>query len=105
MLRAEAVLKSDKPLSADAFSSFQSQLTATRLEEAKCYNQDVRAVSEQVMTEGVMRVSKTLMDLYASGKPLSFSHSFHQNGVNMRYLGLVYGQLTSHSMYVLFFPV
>lgn len=94
MLRSESVLKSQHALSADAFSNFNS-----RGGESKENNREVRAVTEQVKTEGVMRVCKTLMDYFAAGKSLSFSHIFHQNGLNMRYLGLVYSQITSHSMY------
>jgi hypothetical protein len=97
MMRAEFVARWEKPLCADSYSNFQSRLTSERAEEAKNNNREVRAATEALMTETVMRVCKALID--SSDSTLSITHVFHRFGLNMRYLGLVYQQLVSKSMY------
>ncbi len=85
----------EQPLCADAFSNFQSPL---REEENRRHNEQVRAATAWVETEGVVRVARALLNI-SELSARSLSRVFHSLGVNMRYLGLVYSELVSSALY------
>lgn len=59
MLRPELVRRWTKPLCADAFSNFQSP---AREAESKAHNQEVRAATSWLETEGVLRVARACLN-------------------------------------------
>ena len=91
MMRPEFVKQWNRPLSADAYSNFQSTITASRKEEAKENNQEIRAATTVIETTVVVNVCKALFASY--DESFSLRHIFHRGGLNMRYLGLVYSKL------------
>lgn len=95
MLRPELVSRWEKPLCADAFSNFQSP---KREAENRAHNQEVRAATTWVETEGVLRVARALLNASDSGLT-NLSQVFHSLGVNLRYIGLVYAQLVATSLF------
>ena len=110
MLRPELVRRWTKPLCADAFSNFQSP---AREAESKAHNQEVRAATSWLETEGVLRVARACLNAndltidlpkVAELKRIVFLivfcvKVFHSLGLNMRYLGLVYATLVSSALF------
>jgi tetratricopeptide (TPR) repeat protein len=93
MMRPEFVKQWNRPLSADAYSSFQSVVNTSRENEAKASNQEIRSATETIECVVVMCVCKSLFSSFDGS--LSLRHVFHREGLNMRYLGLVYRKLVS----------
>ena len=96
MFRAEFLLryKIFSLLSPDAYSNFQSPLRP----EAKAENhEEIRQATEFLRTQVVQNVCQALVKNVKSGAAeatnLSLSHVFHREGLNMRYVGLVYAKL------------
>jgi hypothetical protein len=97
LFRQEAVRKWQKPLSADAFSNFQSTISVERRTEAKSWNQEAKNATRFVLTDCVMQVAKALLD---DNGVSSHNRVFHKHGLNMRYIGLVYAQFVSSTLYL-----
>ena len=103
MFRAEFLLRYQvfNRLSPDAYSSFQSP----EFPDEKAQNhQDIKEASHFLQTQIVHNVCSSLRDSLklcnsAQGhQRLSLSHMLHREGLNMRYLGIVYRKLV-HEMY------
>ena len=90
MLRAEFLQSYPKALSADAWSNFQKKNGAE-------LNADVAVATQFLMTNVVNTVAEVLIKWKESDK-LSLSLVFHQNGLNMRYLGLVYRRMLQEAL-------
>lgn len=97
MMRPEFVARWKEPLSADACSSFQSTVTQQRKEEAKQDNAQVREATEHLRTVIVAKVCQRLVDAAKGLTLVSLSQLFHAQGLNMRYLGLVYDLLCNEA--------
>ncbi len=97
MFRAEFLLryKVFSLLSPDAYSNFQSPL---RPEEKNQNHADIRQATEFLKTQVVHNVCVSLSQSVkeAGGDAMrSMSHTFHREGLNMRFLGLVYEKLAN----------
>ncbi len=96
MFRAEFLLryKVFTLLSPDAYSNFQSPL---RPEEKNQNHADIRQATEFLKTQVVHNVCVSLSTSVSEvGEgPRSLSHTFHREGLNVRYLGLVYELLAT----------
>ena len=88
MMRPEFVKRWRKSLSSDAFSSFQA-----RTADAKQSNRDVKEATEHLRTATVVAVCEQLFK--AHDESFSLRYVFHREGLNMRYLGLVYKMLVT----------
>jgi hypothetical protein len=102
MLRQEFVCiwgRNHKPLSADSFSCFQVTITADRKVQAKAANENAIEAEGYLTTTVVLNVTKELLEAKSPSDFISVSSVFHSNGLNMRYLGLVYGRLVSSEFY------
>jgi hypothetical protein len=97
VLRPEFVARWRRPLCADGFSQFQSRSTPERVAEAKANNDELRFVTEFLTGETVLVVCNTLMGQFRNNKGVllrsGLTHVLHAEGLNMRYLGLLYVQL------------
>jgi hypothetical protein len=91
MMRPEFVKKWKHPLCSDAFSNFQSRINPERKSEAKEENMEIRRATEEIENNAVVNVCKVLFASY--DESFSLKHVFHREGLNMRYLGLVYRKL------------
>jgi hypothetical protein len=69
-----------------------------REDESRVHNQEVRAATTWVETEGVVRVARALLNS-SELAARSLTQMFHSLGVNMRYLGLVYAELVSSALF------
>jgi hypothetical protein len=92
MFRSEFVARWKRPLSADACSPFQSTLSEERARSAKLDNQEICEATEHLLSVVVDNVCASLLGAsHLSG--VSIVHTFHQEGLNMRYIGRVYERL------------
>lgn len=98
MLRPEFVGRWRTRLSADAYSPFQSTLTPESDREARANNEEVKVATEFLKTSVVETVCRRLLETAESGDR-SLTHMLHQEGLNMRYLGLVYDRCTQKDFY------
>jgi hypothetical protein len=107
MMRGEFLKRWGKPLSADAFSNFQSvSISEERKSEAKVNQEDVRVATAAIEEKVVVMVCKALFASHDAST--SIRHIFHREGLNMRYLGVVYQRLvgdlyqaSKHNLYKL----
>ena len=84
LLRPELVKKFSKPLSSDAFSSFQ------RFDEDKKeHNNDVIEATNMMMEKCVPKVAEIVNDLEKELKTRNLAQILHENGVNIRKIGFV----------------
>lgn len=91
LMRSEFVKRWEKPLSADAFSNFQSKWTSDRKAEAKANQDEIRVATNFIKVNVVAKVCRAL--LVSHDASTSLRQIFHREGLNMRYLGLVYQHL------------
>jgi hypothetical protein len=91
LMRAEFVKRWEKPLSADAFSNFQPKWSAERKQEARENQDEIRVATNVIRANVVSKVCRAL--LMSHDASTSLRQIFHREGLNMRYLGLVYQQL------------
>eukprot|EP01122_Echinamoeba_exundans_P013600 TRINITY_DN5967_c0_g1_i1.p1 TRINITY_DN5967_c0_g1~~TRINITY_DN5967_c0_g1_i1.p1 ORF type:complete len:1302 (+),score=258.45 TRINITY_DN5967_c0_g1_i1:29-3934(+) len=102
MLRPELVKSNPDPLSADSFSGFF-------LENKLKHNEEVRAATERLENTIVPNFAQSLLSVDSSFRrrkstsphpdDADFARiimSMHQNGINLRYLGLVYNHVCSN---------
>jgi tetratricopeptide (TPR) repeat protein len=106
MMRGEFLKRWEKPLSADAFSNFQAVFNETRKSEAKANQEDIRLATQAIEDIVVVSVCKALFESHDAST--SIRHILHREGLNMRYLGLVYQRLvgdlyqaSKHNLYKL----
>src|SRR3990167_5261273 len=98
MLRAEFVASHQQPLSSDSFSSFPRGDDVKQCEaNIKEATLQVRTISIRNLGQFVTRISSAYSE---NEKPpeidvLNLSRVMHEYGINMRYLGLLYTDLTS----------
>lgn len=92
MFRPEFLARWKVRLSSDAWSRFQSTITDARRAEARENNEAVREATRALETTTVEAVCNALLSS-TRREGVSVVHTFHQEGLNMRYLGLVYTRL------------
>jgi hypothetical protein len=97
MLRSEFVASWKTSLCADAFSNFQSTITSERETAAKAQNEEIREATRYLLDKVALDVCHSL--LQSTDKSTSLTRMFHQKGLNMRYLGLVYKKLVGNELY------
>ena len=98
LLRAEFVGKYKHALCADAFSNFQSSTTDLRKQQATANNNEVKEATDYLLKNTVKLCCQSL--LVANDENLTIAHIFHREGLNMRYLGVVYSQLVSEELFL-----
>ena len=97
LFRAEFVAKYKCALCADGFSNFQSTINQQRRDEATANNSDIKEATDYLLNHSVKKVTQGL--LLANDENLSIAHVFHREGVNMRYLGIVYEEIVGPGLF------
>mmetsp|Transcript_41851 Transcript_41851/g.67155 ORF Transcript_41851/g.67155 Transcript_41851/m.67155 type:complete len:1087 (+) Transcript_41851:142-3402(+) len=89
LLRPELVQQFKKPLSSDAFSRFASEAYSE-------FNEDVKEATDHLFSVIVPRIAKALESTKKRYRqPDHLARFFHEYGVNMRFLGIVFGHIES----------
>ncbi len=76
-----------------ALTPRHAKATSQRVSEAALDNQDVQTATQHLMTHVVQAVCAALRAPGTRRERVSVVHAFHQEGLNMRYIGLVYDAL------------